>query len=419
MRLIVILVLLILIFGCIQKEQVTKEKNNNIENSTSISTKTDNKNGKVSSVEASEKKKVKEEIEFPNFNMGNIILCNKLKTTAEKLECYDGFIKEKIDSQTPKELLAELDGAANLDPTLRYMCHEVAHAIGRNTYLKNSGDLSKSFEECVQTCHSGCFHGAVQMLFRKDWDGTDSHLEEDEIREKVKTACDLNQEPRFKFQCVHGLGHAVQFYLDNDIFKAVEFCDELNGTWEKDSCYSGAFMENSVSLNKESRHIKADDPHYPCDKLDEKYKKRCYMTQTTLMLEISKWNITKVIGDCKGAGNYTEDCYNSLGRDRSNEIRINKTGPYKDMKKVDWKYQPNYMRGMIAALVDNTWDGFYAFPFCAKLENEQLTYLKDRCYKMATDYLSINLKIEKDKIRESCGKHAPVKDQYLCLKGVK
>jgi hypothetical protein len=124
-----------------------------------------------------------------------------------------------------------------------------------------------------------------------------------------------------------------------------------------------------------------------------------------------------VIDTCEAADSgYVGTCFVSFGRDRSNYFRIGSDRPYRDLEKIDSReYEIEYVRGLIYALLDNTWDGFYAFPFCSGIGNQlQDAGLKEECYRMATNYLRVNLATAPEAVRQSCEMHAPVGDREFC-----
>ena len=381
-------IVLLLLFGCAN----AKKDTNKIKNETISDTKSE-------SLKEREMSEIKE--------------CSERPTKKEQEKCYDQFIKEKMHFKTAKQALQEIDDAANKDNSLRLSCHDIVHAIGRETYRKFNNSIPDAFNECVQTCHAGCYHGAIQAFFLGDsyQDDYDPHVTIAQMKEKVKVACkELEDDTKENFQCLHGMGHAIQFYVDNNLTLSLDICDALDTSFQKESCYGGIFMENVVSVNKETRWIRLESPLYPCDGIDSKYRYQCYLMQTSVMIEIFGEDIEKMSDTCKKAGEHVNTCFKSLGRDRSNYIRIKNDAPYEDLKKLDEEYKKDYISGLIYALLDNTWNGYYAFPFCSKLDNE----LKDYCYRDAISYLNINLGTPKDQIRESCNLHAPEEDKQYC-----
>ncbi len=392
----------LILFGCASK---TSEKSEN--NSTDITP--------IGSLKERQMSEIKE--------------CSSKPNKKEQEKCYDEFIKEKMRFKTAKQALQEIDDAANKDNSLRLACHDIVHAVGRETYRRFNNSIPDAFEQCVQTCHAGCYHGAIQAFFLGEsyqdpatngrelskskalQDNYDSHVTIAQMKEKVKIACkELEGDTKGNFQCLHGMGHAILFYVDNNLNLSLDICDELGTYFEKESCYGGIFMENVVSVNKDTRWIKLDSPLYPCDSIGNKYRYQCYLMQTSVMIEIFGEDIEKLANTCKNAEGHVNTCFKSLGRDRSNYIRINSDAPYEDLKKIDYEYKREYISGLIYALLDNTWDGYYAFPFCSKLGD-----YKDYCYRDAISYLNINLGTPKEEIKESCNLHAPSEDKQYCV----
>jgi len=186
-------------------------------------------------------------------------------------------------------------------------CHQSAHDAGNFAYEVHG---AKAFQLCSAECHSGCYHGATEMYFR---DHGTSNLAED-----LKVICDSELNPFFSHQCIHGVGHGLMAWADYDIFDALENCDLL--PFEQASCYTGVYMENIVGgLAQEQGHFTQflnDDPHFPCNIVDEKYKASCYFSQTSRMIQIFHGDFKKVAASCAEIeAMYQLSCFKSMGRD--------------------------------------------------------------------------------------------------------
>lgn len=105
--------------------------------------------------------------------------------------------------------------------------------------------------------------------------------------------------------------------------------------------------------------------------------------------------------ECRRAGDYALSCIQSIGRDLSNDVRIK--DPRLTAEKCELgqneQERQSCTRGVIYALMDNTWDGQYAFPFCQTFINES-----DRAYCAAasTRYLSATYDKTKEVILNDC-----------------
>jgi hypothetical protein len=318
-------------------------------------------------------------------------------------DCADSRVEKLLETKSTKDLLAELDSLGKSNGVWLQQCHPVVHVIGRMTF-KKAGTLHAAFAACDQTCHSGCYHGAMERSFglEDEVGGIHSKLPAELIMEKAPTVCATGfEELSLKFQCLHGLGHAVLFFLSYNISTALAACDTLPENWDRQSCYGGLFMENIVAADKSKRYLNSD-PHFPCNALDAKYGYACYQMQTSRMLELGL-SYPQIAAECAKAGNFTEPCFVSMGRDASNIARedASRAVPICTVLQNQADRQA-CIRGLIAALNDNTWDGRYSFPLCATLPDDM-----DRgyCYDYAVYYLLTILRISAQAVKESCLTH--------------
>ncbi len=186
-------------------------------------------------------------------------------------------------------------------------CHQTAHSVGRFTYeLLGSG----AFQACSAECHSGCYHGATEAYFREH--GTTN------IAQDLSVICNSELNPFLSHQCFHGVGHGLMAYADYELFEALHNCDLLPQGQE--SCYSGVYMENVVGgLAPTVGHFTdylSDDPKFPCNIVDAKYKNACYFYQTSRMVQLFQWDFSQVAAVCADIEpEYQRSCFESMGRD--------------------------------------------------------------------------------------------------------
>lgn len=315
---------------------------------------------------------------------------------------FSAFLKQRSTA----DALALIATYEQTDTQLRYSCHPVVHAVGRETFLKKK-TIHDSFTACDQTCHSGCYHGAMERFLRGEkTDGNLArHINEDEIKQKATTACDPKSPARFRFQCLHGLGHALLFSLDYKLEPVLATCDLLPTGWDRSSCYGGVFMENVFAAEPAKRDVSEQDYHYPCSKLDEHYKSDCYVMQTTRMSQM-KLGARELFDECRKTGAHTLACIQSIGRDLSNDARINNPRPtaeHCELSRTDEEMRA-CIRGVIYALMDNTWDGQYAFPFCQTLSDP---LQKNYCFAASAAYLDATYETTKQAMAAQCEKYLP------------
>jgi uncharacterized protein YgiB involved in biofilm formation len=322
---------------------------------------------------------------------------------AQSAECLDNLFRQALKTHSTKEVLALLQRFENQDPDLRRDCHPVVHAVGRETF-KAKGNIHESFSACDQTCHSGCYHGSVERFLRGDnlYSQVDQHPSQAELKRKATAACDPGIAVILRFQCLHGLGHALLFFSRYQLAASLEICDVLAEDWSRRSCYGGVFMENVFNSTPELRDVSATDYHYPCNKIDSRYRSECYLMQTSRMAEMGLTE-RQLFDECQKAGEYSSVCTLSVGRDLSNEVRTGRErSTAEKCEIVTGERRLACMRGVVFALIDNTWDGRYALPFCTTFSaaGDQRTCLQESFH-----YMQTTIEKSADEIRKDCSQN--------------
>jgi hypothetical protein len=105
----------------------------------------------------------------------------------------------------------------------------------------------------------------------------------------------------------------------NDVFESLPACDRLGDRWERRNCYDGVFMQNIMSRNNEhypAKHLRDDEPMYPCTAVKRRYKARCFERQTVQALLTHDGDFSRVFEMCaRVAPDYRAACHRGLGRD--------------------------------------------------------------------------------------------------------
>jgi hypothetical protein len=315
-------------------------------------------------------------------------------------ECLDKLFGAMLETHSTAQALELIQRFEKEDVELRRDCHPVVHAIGRETF-RLKGTIHDSFAACDQTCHSGCYHGSVERFLRGEevYVQAGRHPTQAELKHKAATACDGQLPGRLRFQCLHGLGHALLYFTRYQLVASLEACDALAEDWSRSSCYGGVFMENVFNATPESRDLSPTDYHYPCNKLHHKYRGECYVMQTSRMVEMGL-STEELFRECARAGAFGADCALSVGRDLSNYVR---TGDAADVARkcegAQGVHREACIRGVAYALIDNTWDGRYAWPFCAALAQADD---QNRCLHMSIQYLKSTFEKSADEVAKDC-----------------
>lgn len=249
--------------------------------------------------------------------------CRKQGTST----CYEKiFADELLLNYNTQEILA-----AVYDYDEYFSCHTFTHFLGRALYRKIES-IADSYAQSDFTCHGGIYHGVMEAYLEENQsqiESIDGKMLQGVCKDS-KSKTEKNQRQIYT-ECLHGFGHAFMFILDSELPAALKYCDKLVEIEEKETCYGGAFMENSTSStnsNHPSKWIKEGDKYYPCSILNFKYLRQCYYYQANYLIKISDHDYTGVFKDCDKLNWPGRDyCYLGLGANLasfSNETSIQK-----------------------------------------------------------------------------------------------
>ena len=239
----------------------------------------------------------------------------------ETFGCYQREFRVIVDTRNPGVALDDLDALYKSDAYVKRACHPLAHEIGHLAYAKyKSVTVAEGYAR--ETCWSGYHHGLMESYI--------SQFDDRQLRAKMNGICKQDATHPYSlayYNCWHGLGHGLTIRFTQDVFHALRFCDAITHSWERQSCYSGVFMQNIVA-NGSGMHravdLKPSDPIYPCDAVTKQQKPSCYLMQTSYVLQVKNWNLPVAFGICNRVeARYVGTCYRSMGRDISGAALLN------------------------------------------------------------------------------------------------
>jgi len=194
-------------------------------------------------------------------------------------------------------------------------CHQEAHHIGRAEYAV---EKEKAFGSCDASCHSGCYHGAMETFLNEK--GTAN------LAENIGEICESFATNFGIFECLHGVGHGILAFVNYDMPFAIDECNKLEDSFAQTSCYGGVFMENIITgqglgavKDHDTKWLNQTDPYFPCNGIDQDFalQYQCYQMQTSWMLTLSGYDFAHVATECLQVPrkDMTAICFKSLGRD--------------------------------------------------------------------------------------------------------
>lgn len=239
-------------------------------------------------------------------------------TRYKCVETYFVDLENKYGATAAQNALAS---TIKTDQYIQSQCHPIAHTLGRTAY-KKYGSVPNATKYATEVCWSGYYHGVMEAYMAK--------FDDTGLMAAMPTICTQTPGKLYSFDyynCVHGLGHGVTIRFDNDIFKALTYCDAIGDdkSWEQQSCYSGVFMQNIVvdGVAHTSKDLKADDPIYPCDAVTYNQKNPCYLIVTSHILQVNGYNYPAGFQACDRVEEpFNHTCYQSMGRDISGNFLL-------------------------------------------------------------------------------------------------
>jgi hypothetical protein len=104
-----------------------------------------------------------------------------------------------------------------------------------------------------------------------------------------------------------------------DVQRSLDICDAFSNETERGGCHQGVFMENineSIKRFRETQKLENNDPLFPCNDVDEKYRQQCFMNHGGYIMNVvgsGTGAVEKASAMCLKAGNQVDDCLLSLG----------------------------------------------------------------------------------------------------------
>ena len=234
----------------------------------------------------------------------------------ETFGCYQRGFREIVDRQNPGVALDDLDALYKTDAYVRRTCHPLAHEIGHLAYAKyHSVTAAEGFAR--ETCWSGYHHGLMESYI--------SQFNDKQLRAKHERHLQAGRRatPTPSPTTTAGTGSATASRSASSRTSSTRCASATTSatSWERESCYSGVFMQNIVA-NGSGMHraidLKPSDPIYPCDAVSEQEKPSCYLMQTSYVLQVKQWNLPVAFRICdRVEARYVGTCYRSMGRDIS------------------------------------------------------------------------------------------------------
>jgi hypothetical protein len=351
-------------------------------------------------------------------------------------DCYGNGLHAIAMERGAGTAMDVLDLLGRRDAAIRSQGHVFAHGIG--IAAGHAGEnVSETFASCTEAYASGCYHGVIQAYFQaaETVDGP-----------SVNALCEAYADPAanqwLRFQCVHGMGHGLTMFYGHDLPRALAICDLLEESWERDSCYGGAFMESIVNATQPHhgtghpasgsaagghgahhghaaapafKALDSADAQYPCSIMAERYLEQCYIMQASAMLKRVGYDVGAAAELCEQApGRYAYTCHQSLGRDISSMSRFRARRAIQLCGEADAEFQPWCHYGVVKDFIMQRADPAEGLTYCDQVPG---TRSRMRCYEGVGEMVASLRNARAD--REAACAAAPDAYRASCLYGAR
>ena len=321
--------------------------------------------------------------------------------------------------------------------------HGYTHVIGIRAWHPGA-DVAAIFRSCTGLFQSGCYHGVIQAYLTQG--GSVDSARAVALCNEIAPA---ESDRWLRFQCVHGLGHGFEMAWNWELPRALKGCDWLHSSWDRYSCYGGAFMENAVASMPGGHHTSAHalsasmpmgdssmagmghdhtpdptkitfkmrdsaDALYPCSVVDTMYQFSCYQLQGGLILTRVGGNFEKATAECdKAPAMGRSQCYVSLGTNASGMTLQDTKRSIEDCSHGDPSYQPFCFSGVVKNYIDITARPEDGFAFCSEVPQGPN---RGACFAAVGEEIAVLYSADALARKSACTKAAP-DGQADCRRG--
>ncbi|MGH7623500.1 MAG: hypothetical protein ACREMU_14245 [Gemmatimonadaceae bacterium] len=306
---------------------------------------------------------------------------------THKIPCYEKILIPLVDRAGPKLAMGTLMQVAHADKEVQAFGHVYAHAIGIHAFEVDR-DVERTFSSCNDSFQSGCYHGVIQAYFTHS-----TTVDTASVRQLCMPWVQDGVYGWLRFQCMHGMGHGLTMWYKHNLVQSLNGCDLLVDSWDRDSCYGGAFMENVVDatepdhgmpgmdmsgMESKFKQIDPKDLNYPCTILPERYLTTCYQNQVSIIMYFDNHEMNRVAKDCMNVPEkYRYMCFTGFGTDINSFVVGDHLKAIALCTDAPNKYREWCIIGVVKNIIDVSAKTADGVSFCQKVDDH---HLKSRCY---------------------------------------
>jgi hypothetical protein len=180
----------------------------------------------------------------PPAQVRSAALQGECRGARVKMDCYSEALLEVLQQEGVAQAMETLEFLSERDPNVKREGHMYAHAIGLAA-SPSPQQVGETFRDCRPSFQSGCYHGVIQSYFSAV-SATGQQVDGQAVNALCADYRANGSDRWLLFQCVHGMGHGLTALHEHHLPSALQGCDLLTDSWEREGCYGGVFMESIV-----------------------------------------------------------------------------------------------------------------------------------------------------------------------------
>lgn len=233
--------------------------------------------------------------------------------------CLDGSLVAIVERDGVGPALDTLRDLIGVNSRARFFCHEASHAVGRAS-LRINGNLADAFRAGYDVCDFGYYHGIVE--------GAAGGFDDATFLAQVPSLCQdfASAEELFYMQCNHGIGHAAARRTNNDMVRALEFCNALDKNPQltgdrlriaRNGCGTGVTMEWFATATADPNAAvtpEVSEPRDVCTQIPSRWAPECVEYVGNTLDSSDPVNSLREIGRWCTTTGFDEACFRGVAR---------------------------------------------------------------------------------------------------------
>ncbi|ABX13221.1 thrombospondin type 3 repeat-containing protein [Nitrosopumilus maritimus] len=161
--------------------------------------------------------------------------CTKIDEGSSRLLCYSQFFGKVAQNQENNSDALELSIALSKIGLIDD-CHFVSHEVGHVAFNENPDVIENLIGMDGTMCRGGYFHGVLAAYFH------DVQEDGESFPSDYDSVCNALIGTSNYQDCIHGLGHGLVHYFDENLDSSLQMCHDLS-FYQNRLCMKGVMMQ--------------------------------------------------------------------------------------------------------------------------------------------------------------------------------